>query len=91
MTTMSISACREVICCRTVLPAPNGPGMQYVPPRTMGNIESTIRTRVTSGSVGIKRRRATLNGTLTGHFCCIVTRCGVPESPASTAISSSIV
>jgi hypothetical protein len=75
---MSISACREVICCSTVLPAPNGPGMQYVPPRTTGNIESMMRTRVTSGSVGISRRRATLSGTFTGQFCCIVTSCSTP-------------
>ena len=28
MITTSTSAWREVICCSTVLPAPNGPGMQ---------------------------------------------------------------
>ena len=33
---MSTSAYFEVVCCNTVLPAPNGPGIQYVPPRATG-------------------------------------------------------
>ena len=53
--TMSTSAYLLVICCRTVLPAPNGPGMQYTPPRATGKNVSMIRTFVTSGSSGFRR------------------------------------
>ena len=53
--TTSTSACLLVICCNTVLPAPNGPGMQYTPPRATGKNVSMMRTFVTSGSVGRRR------------------------------------
>ena len=50
--TMSTSALRLVTCCRTVLPAPKGPGMQYVPPREIGKNVSMILVWVTIGSRG---------------------------------------
>ncbi len=50
--TMSTSALRLVTCCRTVLPAPKGPGMQYVPPLLIGKKVSMMRVWVTIGSKG---------------------------------------
>ena len=50
-----------------------------------------MRTRVTSGSEGISRRRQTLSGVLTGQVCCIVTGLCSPFSSVRTAISFSIV
>ena len=44
--TMSTSANRLVNWCNTVLPAPKGPGMQYVPPREIGR--ASCRERVSS-------------------------------------------
>jgi hypothetical protein len=61
--------------------------MQYVPPRTMGNIESMIRTLVTSGSSGMSRRFTMLSGSLTGQSCCIVTEWVSPSASFNTAIS----
>ena len=53
--TMSTSAWRLVSCWSTVLPAPNGPGMQYVPPRATGKNVSRMRCLVTNGSDGRRR------------------------------------
>ena len=91
MMTISISACLAVICCNTVLPAPKGPGMQYVPPRAIGNIESTIRTRVTRGSSGKRRLREILSGRLTGQCCCMVAACSFPVESVNRAICLSTV
>ncbi len=63
--------------------------MQYVPPRTMGNMASMMRIRVTSGSAGRSRRRAMQSGRLTGQRCAMRTATRAPASFARTAISSS--
>ena len=42
----SASACFEMACCSTVLPAPNGPGMKPVPPSAIGLKVSIARTPV---------------------------------------------
>src|SRR4030043_541380 len=51
--TISIWACLLVNCCRTVLPEPNGPGIQYVPPRQTGKREYMSRIFVTRGCAGL--------------------------------------
>ena len=50
--TMSTSAFLASMCCRTVLPAPKGPGTQKVPPLATGrkvSMERSLVTRVSSG------------------------------------------
>ncbi len=42
----SASACFDMACCSTVLPAPKGPGMKPVPPSAMGLKVSMARTPV---------------------------------------------
>ena len=46
MMMMSASACFEMACWSTVLPAPNGPGMKPVPPSAIGLKVSMARTPV---------------------------------------------
>ncbi|OPZ77360.1 MAG: hypothetical protein BWY79_01206 [Actinobacteria bacterium ADurb.Bin444] len=87
MMTTSASAWRLVSCCNTVLPAPNGPGMQYVPPLATGTSVSRMRILVTNCSVGRNRSAYARMGRLTGHFCIMLTLCG-PRSSSRTAISS---
>ena len=48
--TTSTAEYRAINPCSTVLPAPNGPGMQAVPPRAIGKKVSISRMVVTSGS-----------------------------------------
>ncbi len=55
----------------------------------MGNIESMMRTFVTSDSEGISRCLDTLRGIFTGHRCCMVTGRLCPLASRSEAISSS--
>ena len=50
--TISTSAYFDVVCCKTVLPAPKGPGVQYVPPFATGKSESIRRTFVSIVSTG---------------------------------------
>ena len=50
--TTSTAECREIRFCKTVLPAPKGPGMQQVPPRATGKKVSIRRWVVISGSSG---------------------------------------
>ena len=51
-TTTSTSACRAMRFRSTVLPAPNGPGMQAAPPWAMGKKVSMIRWVVIIGVSG---------------------------------------
>ena len=50
--TISTSEFFACMCWSTVLPAPNGPGVQKVPPFATGRKESMQRIFVTSGSFG---------------------------------------
>ena len=52
ITTISTSLNREIKLCRTVLPAPKGPGIQAVPPRATGKNVSIKRIEVISGWSG---------------------------------------
>jgi len=52
MMQMSIVERRAIRLCRTVLPAPKGPGMAAVPPRAMGRKVSMMRWVVVIGSFG---------------------------------------
>ena len=51
MTTSAVEK-RAIKPCSTVLPAPNGPGMQAVPPSAIGKNVSISRMVVLSGSAG---------------------------------------
>src|SRR3989338_2493110 len=86
--TTSTSAWRLVNCCKTVFPAPNGPGMQYVPPRATGKRESIRRILVTSGVVGFNFSAYALIAIFTGQDCFIKTSIGLPELSFSFAIGS---
>ena len=86
--TMSTFAYLAVVCWRTVLPAPKGPGMQYVPPTATGKKVSIVRTVVSSVSTGSRRSVKHLIGTFTGQRCIIWTGSSFPEASASVATVS---
>ena len=76
-------------CWSTVLPQPNGPGMNPVPPSAIGLSVSIVRTPV---SIALNGRGLLLYpriSRLTGHFIIIVTERFAPVASAITAISSS--
>ena len=88
--TTSTFAYRAVVCWSTVLPAPNGPGMQYVPPTATGKNVSIVRTVVSRVSVGSRRSLKHLIGTLTGQRCIMETETSLPAEPAPSLKGTSV-
>ena len=89
--TTSTCAKREVVCWSTVLPAPNGPGMQYVPPRATGKKVSIVRICVTIVFSGRRRSAKQEIGILTGQRWERRAFVSLPDASARVAISSSTV
>ena len=86
--TMSTFALRLVICCNTVLPAPKGPGIQYVPPFATGNSVSIILILVISGSAGFSLSLYNVTGLRIGHSNIMLNGIGDPLLPLMSAICS---
>ena len=94
MITISTCALRAIRFCSTVLPAPNGPGIQAVPPRAMGKKVSIRRWEVRMGVSGNFRwalpdlSRSPARGRRTGQFCDRVSVYSSPLSPVRRATGS---
>ena len=74
----------------TVLPDPNGPGTQAVPPRAIGKNVSTTRCPVVRGTSG-GRRLTTGRGLRTGQRWSSCMVCSAPFASVITAMVSSTV
>ena len=88
MTITSASPCLAMACWSTVLPHPNGPGINPVPPSAIGLKVSMHLTPVSITRQGRGFSLYALMATFTGHFCIMDTLCSSPDSSVRTATVS---
>lgn len=86
---MSLLENLDTLCEMTVLPQPKAPGMQTVPPCTLGNSASSTRWPTmngeSEGSFSVTGR-----GTRTGHVCIMLCSVRFPSNSISNSFSSTV-